>query len=125
MGGLTMRKQRIYLESYDWTVLIGLVHDDNEDIPTELLKIGCEYDKVAEIHDYFSDGILNKGVTYTNIPNKTNLVLIGDSSSEEEFINSLTHELFHVVIHICSSKGIDLEGEEPCYLMGKLCQATI
>lgn len=32
------------------------------------------------------------------------------------------HELLHVVAHICEQDGIDMMSEEPCYMMGSLCE---
>lgn len=37
-------------------------------------------------------------------------------------INTIGHELLHVVSHICEQDGIDMLGEEPCYMMGSLCE---
>lgn len=122
-----MIKQKIDLEAYEWTIYVNVLCDneDLDNIVKDLLSIDCNAEQTAEIHDYFADEERNKGVTYTNIPRKTSMVLVGKTTSSDEFINTLTHELFHVVVHICTTHGIDLEGEEPCYIMGKLCQATI
>ena len=32
------------------------------------------------------------------------------------------HELFHVVAHVCGNDGIDMQEEEPCYIIGELCE---
>lgn len=42
--------------------------------------------------------------------------------SNGSIINTIGHELLHVVSHICEQDGIDMLSEEPCYMMGSLCE---
>ena len=47
---------------------------------------------------------------------------IGECESDGSIINTIGHELLHVVAHICEQDGIDMLSEEPCYMMGSLCE---
>lgn len=47
---------------------------------------------------------------------------IKDEEQLAQFINTTGHELLHVVAHICEQDGIDMLSEEPCYMMGSLCE---
>ena len=50
------------------------------------------------------------------------LLAIGKCESDGSIINTIGHELLHVVAHICEQDGIDMLSEEPCYIMGSLCE---
>lgn len=122
-----MIKQEIYLEKYDWNVIVCHVANQEEvDEAMDLLSsIDCKGQPLLDAYDHISTDSSNKGLTYTNVSKKTSVVLICKSTSEGEYINSLKHEMFHVVAHICNHLGIDMQGEEPCYLMGWLCQSIL
>lgn len=122
-----MIRQDIYLEKYDWSVIVCHVSQKEEvDEAMDLLaSIDCKGNPLLEAYDHLSGDTLNSGLTYTNVSKRTSIVIIGKASSEGEYINSLTHEMFHVVAHVCNHIGIDMQGEEPCYLMGWLCQSIL
>ena len=114
-----MIKQEIYLEKYDWNVIVCHVanQEDVDEAMDLLSSIDCKGQPLLDAYDHISTDSSNKGLTYTNVSKKTSVVLICKSTSEGEYINSLTHEMFHVVAHICNHLGIDMQGEEPCYGM--------
>lgn len=122
-----MIEQEIYLEKYDWNVIVcHVANQENVDEAMDLLSsIDCKGQPLLDAYDHISTNTPNKGLTYTNVSKNTSVVLICKSTSEGEYINSLTHEMFHVVEHICNHLGIDMQGEEPCYLMGWLCQSIL
>ena len=122
-----MIRQEIYLEKYDWNVIVCHVasHDDVDEAIDLLASIDCKGKPLMEAYNHISENSKNKGLTYSNVAKRTSVVLVCKATSEDEYINSLTHEMFHVVAHICNHLGIDMQGEEPCYLMGWLCQSTI
>lgn len=122
-----MIRQDIYLEKYNWNVIVCHIssQEDVDEGIDLLASIDCKGNPLMEAYNHISEESPNKGLTYTNVAKKTSIVLIGKSTSEGEYINSLTHEIFHVVAHICEHLGIDMQGEEPCYIMGWLCQSTI
>lgn len=87
--------------------------------------IACLYDA------YAPDGIMkqaeelmlscrrNCGLTYSNSFRRRAVVLIGPTTSGAEFINTLSHELYHLSVAIADSLGVDLLGESPAYLIGE------
>lgn len=50
-------------------------------------------------------------------------MVIGMASDVSQYLNTIAHEALHVVQHVCDRMGIDLNGEEPCYIMGGLVQS--
>lgn len=67
------------------------------------LMYGCEY---------------NCGFTYSNTYRKRAVILIGPTTSGEEFQDTFVHELHHLAVAIAEGLGIDLESETPAYIAG-------
>lgn len=63
----------------------------------------------------------DRGLTYSNLAERRSVLAIG-SSQTASTINTIGHELLHVVAHICEQDNIDMFSEEPCYMMGTLCE---
>ena len=122
-----MIMQDILLEKYNWKVVVCFLEKDSDidDAMDVLSESDCVGTPLIEAYDHISQDIPNVGLTYTNVAKRSSIVIVGKSTSEAECINSITHELFHVVAHICNHLDIDMQGEEPCYLMGWLCQAVL
>lgn len=74
----------------------------------EDLMLSCEYDC---------------GFTYTNQGTRRAVVLIGPTSSGEEFINTLVHEVRHLADAIAKSLGVPLDSERPAYISGDTAKA--
>lgn len=119
-----MTKQEIYLERYDWhvTCFIGYDREDAACLCQQLASIGCKDGAIREAYEHLSQGSSERGLTYSNVEERRSIVAIGSSSSQANMVNTIGHELFHVVAHICGKDGIDLQSEEPCYIMGTLCE---
>lgn len=89
-----MIEQEIYLEKYDWNVIVcHVVNQEDVDEAMDLLSsIDCKGQPLLDAYDHISTNTPNKGLTYTNVSKNTSVVLICKSTSEGEYINSLTHE---------------------------------
>lgn len=120
-----MISHEIYLEKYDWTVLMyyGADLEEVDEVCDTLENIGCSEKAIGEAKEHFLRGSDNAGLVYSNTADRKSVVAISRITSGEEFVNTVAHEMFHVVCHICGALGIDLNTEEPCYLMGWLCQS--
>lgn len=121
-----MISQEIYLEKYDWSVLVfyGVYGSDVDEVCDALVRIGCTDNAVESARKHCTKGERNSGLTYSNLSGRKSVVAICMTTSEHEFVNTVTHEMFHVVTHVCEALGIDLKDEEPCYMMGWLCQSV-
>lgn len=62
------------------------------------------------------------GFCYTNDDIKTTLICIAETNSNEDFINTVAHEIKHLQSHICSYYGIDETSEEAAYLIGNITE---
>ena len=61
----------------------------------------------------------NQDITY----HRCSVVVIGLTTSAEEFQNTFDHEKGHLAMHICSALRIHPQGEEFQYLTGEIGQA--
>lgn len=93
-----------------------------DEILDELEKIGCSQYELVNAEDLLRDGEYNTGLTYTNIKSRCSVVVIGLTTSSEEFQNTFDHEKGHLAMHISSALDIEPFGEEYQYLTGEIGQ---
>lgn len=119
-----MTKCDVYLQKYRWSVtcFIGYEPEDAVFLCQQLASIGCSNDALREAFEHLTQGSDERGLTYSNVKDRRSIVAIGLSTTHADMVNTVSHELFHVVAHICEKDGIDMLSEEPCYIMGSLCE---
>lgn len=69
------------------------------------------------------DNKINTGFAYSNPDSMMALVVVGPSSSGDEFVNTLSHEVHHVAVAIAESIGVELDSETPAYISGDALQS--
>lgn len=119
-----MIRRDLTLKRCDWRVCcyIGYESDDAVYLCQELTAMGCRGEKVREAFEHFMRGGHDSGLTYSNKKTRSSMVAIGCTDSRGGEVNTIGHELLHVVAHVCEADGIDMQGEEPCYMLGELCE---
>ena len=70
----------------------------------------------------YGGNVYNTGFTYSNFYHKCSIVVIGLTSSAEQFQNTFDHEKGHLAMHIADALDIDILGEEFQYLTGEIGQ---
>ena len=119
-----MKRQKIHIPEYRWEVYVSYdtTPRDAEEIIANMYRLGCSKEGLIKTYEQLSSGIYNNGFTYTNRALKRSVVSLGRASSFAQFLNSFTHELHHLATHIATAYGLDLSGEEVCYLTGYIAQ---
>lgn len=117
-----MITQEIYLPKYKWSVTVYYAVDSYymDEILEELEKFNPtqkEYDDVRSLMESYE---YNTGFTYSDLDNNKSLVVIGLTTSPEEFQDTFDHEKGHLAVHIAQKFDIDLYGEEFQYLVGSI-----
>lgn len=82
-------------------------------------------DKWHVIIYYNVEGNIDEGKTITYYNKHLSIVYINESSSIEEFFNTLIHELNHVQSNYCTYFRIPEESETASYLIGYLAMESI
>lgn len=67
-------------------------------------------------------GERDTGFTYSNFKKKRSIVGISLATSEEQFFNTLIHEIKHVQSHICRYYNVKEDSESAAYLIGYIAQ---
>ena len=108
-----MTEQEIYIDRYDWTVHVMYdVHSkDAMKVRRYLRDLGCSAIPLEDACNLMLKGEPNKGITYSNVDTRKTVVVIGWTTSKAEYMNSLSHEMLHVVQHISEQFLINMYGE--------------
>lgn len=122
-----MTRSEITLDRYEWgvTCFIGYDEEDVDEICNALEVIGCEVDVLLEARRHLAKDSDERGLTYSNVRGRESVVAVGRSGDLASGVNTIAHELLHVVQHVCEQDGISMTGEEACYIMGELCERTM
>ena len=91
--------------------------------------LACLYDAYApdyimkQAEELMLSRKYNRGFTYTNQNKRRAVVLIGPTTSGEEFQNTIVHEIRHLADAIAKSLGVPLDSEKPAYVSGDTAKA--
>lgn len=117
-----MIRQEIYLKEYKWKLIVfyNTNIDNLEYILDTLKEIGISKKDLKLAYNNIVKGKINTGFIYTNFDKKESLIIIGETNSKEEFINTVAHEANHLQSHIATYYNLDEKGEEVSYIIGDI-----
>lgn len=117
-----MRRQSLNLSDYGWriTVFYDTTPNDAWTVIEALEDIGCAEQSLERALRSMTHGGDNCGLTYTNVRLRESVMVIGNSTTLAQFLNTAWHELTHACRHICEHLSIDPFSEEAAYLAGDL-----
>ena len=117
-----MRTQLIYLDKYDWLIKVFYLinNPDIDQILDELDAIDCEPDTFYRAAEMLESKKLNTGLTYTDYYQHVTIMVIGESTSANQFFNTFIHEIGHASEHIASFYKIESYSEELQYLTSEI-----
>lgn len=117
-----MRTFNIYIQRYDWLVRVFIAVSEYhiDEISDALYTIGCTRREVKNAINAIMGGKLNTGLCSSNQNERISVVVIKKTTSAAEFFNSAVHEITHLATHIAEKDGINMKGEEICYLSGSV-----
>ena len=100
----------IYKFEWKITILYECTCQDTNFIIETLKDINCPDKYIKEAVYNIDSCNLNIGLTYSNLDLKSSVIVISKTSSFDQFINTVSHEYFHLLCHL--SKALDIEDEE-------------
>ncbi len=118
-----MIRQQFQLErAGDWlvTAYYAVTHYEVEEIMHTLADAGADDKSLDRAYDNLASGKLNTGLCYSG--KGESVLVISVTSSGQQFANSAFHEVHHLATQIAATLGMDLKGEEVCYLAGEIGQ---
>lgn len=114
MGGYAVTHRTIHIRGWQVDVFIEDGHHPDEVLEC-LEDMGAPEDIIERAYGMISDDTPNQAFTYSN--GRRTCIWIGKTDSPEEFINSMIHEIRHLVDHIADYYGIS-NGEAVGYMSG-------
>ena len=119
-----MIKQQFHLRMYDWVVTFyyNVTAQHFYEVMFHLKAVGCEGNNFITAWNNINKGCCNRGLTFSDYEGRQSIVVVGEASTFGELMNSLSHEIHHLSVHIAQSNGLDLAGEEVCYIDGEVTQ---
>ena len=121
-----MTRQKFYLNRYGWIVYVyyDTTQSDAVEIYEMLESIGCDKFDLDDAWENLSASEMNSGLTYSNYFNRESVVVIGKTSSAEQFAKTYRHEIGHLATHIASAFHLDLKGEVVQYIGDEIVGKT-
>ena len=117
-----MIRERFYItvngEPWYITVFLPVTGYHVPEIMDALRGAGINEANFSAALGNLTSGRVNNGVTFSNPLLRESVSVWARSSSAAEWFNLVVHELHHLSVHIASACGMDLEGEEVCYING-------
>ena len=119
-----MLKQYFIIPKYNWKVYV-YYHIDCyyiDDIIKKLEDIGCSDIHLRDVYESLNNCELNTGFTYSNFSKKCSVIVISNTTTPAQFMNSYDHERYHLISHIIEEFNINPYSEEAAYLTGDIGQ---
>lgn len=112
--------QDFTIDKYGWYVKVYYVTSfySFKEIENDLYSLGYDDEKVEETVEELKEYKENEGYIFTNIHADRSLIIIGPTTSAEDFQDTFDHEKGHLAMHIAIAKDIDPFSEEFQYLNG-------
>lgn len=119
-----MKRQTIRIPDYGWTVHVyyNTTPYDRKELVRVIKKFGGSVESQRGVYDNMSHWHPNNAFTYSNGMLRVSVMSLGWASSFAQFINSFSHELHHLSVHIAQHNNLPFDGEEIAYLAGDMAQ---
>jgi len=123
MGGHDLTHRELYIGSWLVDFLFAKEEYDPDEVLEYVFDCGASDYALRQAMNLMALERKNCGFTFANPMMHQAVVFIGPTSSGEEFIDTLVHELHHVAVAIADELGVDLESETPAYISGDAARA--
>lgn len=119
-----MLRQYFTIPKYNWKVYV-YYHVNSyyiDEILERLRTVGCSNNYIDDAYNSMSNNKLNTGFTYSNSNIRCSIIVISNTSTPTQFMNSYDHERYHLITHILEKFNINPYSEEAAYLTGYIGQ---
>lgn len=105
-----------------WTILFLFSFNqyDMERIYDALLWVEAPNSIVSQVERNVRAGRLNEGFTYSEPSLRRTVFATGMAENGPEVLDSIVHEIFHIVQHMAAEDRIDIYSEDAAYLAGDI-----
>ena len=116
-----MIHRRIHIK--DWKCDYWFLEEPDNQIwyiLSQLEDIGADDTILDKVVSLLEDK--NTGFIFTNPEYNRSIIIVGKTTSGEEFLNTFIHETIHLTSIISSAYDEDIKGEKIAYMIGDACQ---
>lgn len=108
------------IPKYDWHVscFVAVSHYNHGEIIGALEDVGASEHVISKASSNIKARRLDTGFTYSNKRKRCSVMVIGLASSSKEEMNSIVHEIRHLVDDISTTCNLIPCGEDVAYLSG-------
>lgn len=104
------------------TIFLPVTRYHVAEIMDALLALGINEGNYKDAIGNLMSGKVNNGITFSSAEHRATVSVWAMATSPAEWLNLIVHELHHLSVQIASCNGLDLEGEEVCYINGDIAQ---
>ena len=120
-----MIRKRIWIGKWRVDFIFAPDGYDKEEVLSRLSRLGASDKDISRIGEVIDNHEKNTGFTFVSPYESTILVAVGPTTSGSEFVNTISHEMYHLAVAIADDLNIDLFGEGPAYLTGDTLQSLV
>ena len=120
-----MEERMLYIGRWKVCFIFAEEGYDQAEVMERLYESGASDYALRQAANLMAICEWNCGFTYADPETLEAVVFIGPTKSGEEFVNTTSHEIYHLSVAIAQSLGIDLDSESPAYLAGDSMQSII
>ena len=109
-----------------WTIqfLFSFDKHDMERILDALVWADAPESIIQEVSENVRAGRLNEGFTYSEPSLRRTVFASGETTTGPEMLNTIVHEIIHIVQHIAIEDGIDPYSEDFAYAGGDIASTV-
>lgn len=113
---------RVNGEPWRVTIFLLVTGYHVDEIMAALLALGINEENYTDAVKNLRSGRVNNGLTFSSAEHRATVSVWAMATSPAVYFNLIVHELHHLSVHIAVCNGLDLEGEDVCYINGDIAQ---
>ena len=117
-----MIKQKLFIDRYEWLVycFFATTADDAPDILRLIDMVGINDEQYERASQLLHSPAKNIGMTYSHPDHHISVMVISETTTPAETLNTFSHELRHLADDIALANDIPPRGEQVAYLTGDI-----
>lgn len=102
--------QRLDVRGWHIDILYECTCDDIDTVIEALRAVESPSRYIKEAVENLETCNLNIGLTYSNLRLKSSVIVVNKTTSHAQFVNTVTHEFYHLICHL--KKAFNIKNEE-------------
>lgn len=114
---------KTYLEKYDWNIYVYVLinYEDTDNIDILFRKHNVPKQTMNKAL-YRLTEYNNSGIIYNDRKSKSSVIIVSQTDSIQDLVNTITHEKNHLEMYLCDYYNISPNSEEASILSGDIAQ---